>query len=366
VNDQVRPPCTRLVHVGAFCLSALACAGRAHAAFVPSGFQPINLGAFGADADYDPRRGVIYVSNPDRDEVAVVSVATRQVVDRIPVGDGPQGLDVSDDGRFLYVALDPGAAVSRVDLNTRQHDLIDVELPLGTTHAFDVVEGRPGRVYVTGAASSSGYSYVLMINTTAGDQITRVASDRVIRGAPFAFASPGRDALYVREDFSPNSLYKLDIRDERAPIVAENPFSSLNSTRMLDISPDGSLIYLLGGQVLSSDTLSEIGRLGPGVPTVSEDGSLVYMVVGDHVDVYDATTRLKEGEFPLGPIVGLIRKVDLLPGDAGMYVLEANTLYLSGVPEPTAALVLAIGLPAMLLRPRRANGRSRAVPYAAR
>jgi YVTN family beta-propeller protein len=51
------------------------------------------------------KRPLVYVSNEDGGDVAIVDPTTAQVIARIPVGKRPRGIKVSPDGKLLYVAL---------------------------------------------------------------------------------------------------------------------------------------------------------------------------------------------------------------------------------------------------------------------
>ena len=66
----------------------------------------------------------LFVSQFGTDEVLVLDTITRNVVSQISVGDGPSGLAVTPDGRFLYVANSINipnqqfGTVSKIDLST--------------------------------------------------------------------------------------------------------------------------------------------------------------------------------------------------------------------------------------------------------
>src|SRR5205807_1842585 len=83
------------------------------------------------DLVYDRRRGKIYASVPSQggavpprsgapgNTVTVIDPITATIGPSIFVGSEPGKLALSDDGRYLYVALDGAAAVRRIDLDTQ-------------------------------------------------------------------------------------------------------------------------------------------------------------------------------------------------------------------------------------------------------
>jgi YVTN family beta-propeller protein len=50
------------------------------------------------------RAGKVFVSNPDSKTISVIDMRTQAVVNTLPAGEGPVGIDASPDGRWLLVA----------------------------------------------------------------------------------------------------------------------------------------------------------------------------------------------------------------------------------------------------------------------
>jgi DNA-binding beta-propeller fold protein YncE len=76
-----------------------------------------------SDLAFDPVSGQIYASMPSSagllgNSVVAIDPATANIGRFEPVGSEPGKLAVSDDGRFLYAALQGAAAVRRVNLTT--------------------------------------------------------------------------------------------------------------------------------------------------------------------------------------------------------------------------------------------------------
>ncbi len=252
------------------------------------------LGDLGADMEVDAARRRLYVSVPSRNQIVVMSTGTYEVIDRITVGPEPRGIDISFDGSLLFVALDGASSVAFLDLETFNFSQVVIGEELGSPRTWDVIEGRPGRVFVSANAGPFGFSYIVMINRHANNTATRVADGRIIWGRPVFAGSPDRAALYVGEG---NSPYKLDIFESpfsgptTGRIILEDDHGSVSGTDKLAVSPDGNIIYTGSGQALRTGSFIQVGRVGAGVPRVSDDGSLVYVAQApDTISVYETVT----------------------------------------------------------------------------
>ena len=294
---------------------------------------------------------MIYVSIPDRNEIAFVSTASHEVVDRVFVGSRPLGIDLSRDRSRLFIALNQAAAVSVLDLESKSVSEIIVGGSNGTDNSliYDVVESPSGTLFVSASPGSGGTAGIAKVDLLNGNAVSRVANNRIIRASPTFLKSPGDEVLYLGEGFNPNSLYKLDITQPTAPIILEDDHGTVSGTNAMDISPDGSRIYLSSGQVLRSDSFLQAGRIGSGTPSVSSDGSIVLVgvsqgIFGDpsKIDVYNANTFLLEDTISIPSDPASIDHLDFLTSngmDFGFALLRDNNLYISMIPEPNSLLV---------------------------
>ena len=278
----------------------------------------------------DDERGQIYVSKRYWSEVAIVSTSNLQVTGTIHFnifGDA-RGLALSSDGNTLYVALYGAGAVAAVDLTTHEVTEIDIGAELNDGRTYDVIEAQPDILLVT--AYSTGLAYAVKVDRGNEDIASRVASNKVIRGNPTLARDPDGAFAYVGEDFSPNSLYKLDLSQNDYPIILEDDHGEVSGTSRIEVSPDGSRIYLLSGQVLSTETFDQIGSTGIGIPKISLDGSICYVGNWDGaIDIYDTTTFHLVSSVPFPGSVSRL----LLSGDGNtMYVLDNDQIL--GVPLP--------------------------------
>jgi hypothetical protein len=106
----------------------------------------------GIEATYlvaDPKRNRIYAAmagtfNKPGSEVAIIDPEATAVIGSIPVGQSPGVMAISDDARYLYIAIDGFGAIRRVDLDTGIPDLTIPLSPRGS-QALDlaVMPGAP-------------------------------------------------------------------------------------------------------------------------------------------------------------------------------------------------------------------------------
>jgi hypothetical protein len=277
----------------------------------------------------DTERDRLYASLPDLNSVAVVSTSSFEVIDEVIVGSRPQGIALSLDGSVLYSALNGAGAVAVLDLSTQEVTEIDVGTELGDARTYDVIEAKENTVLVTSNPSSSGFAYVVKIDRAGGNAAGRVAGNRIIRSRPTLARDPAGTFAYVGTGFSPNSLYKLDLNVASCPIVLEDDHGSVSGTDRIEVSPDGSRIYLRSGQVLHSGSFNQAGSIGSGVPELNEDGTLCYVGTGSTINIYDTVTFLQVGSIPVPEAVD---HLILFEDGTGLYMLADDVIY--GIPLP--------------------------------
>jgi DNA-binding beta-propeller fold protein YncE len=91
------------------------------------------------DVAYSPSTDRLYVSvangaTQHANSIAIINARTKQIEGTIAVGRQPRKLALSDDYRFLYVAVDDGLKVQRVDLRAAR---VDLDIPLNTSFGID-------------------------------------------------------------------------------------------------------------------------------------------------------------------------------------------------------------------------------------
>ncbi|QBB70137.1 hypothetical protein ELE36_07025 [Pseudolysobacter antarcticus] len=259
----------------------------------------VNFTSAPGAARYDPVRSVIYVSIPGAKQIAVVDLHTYAVSKTIDTpGDMPRGLDLSADSETLYAALSQSGSVLVYKTQGETFSSVGIGTQLGSTYTWDIAETSPGVVFASAGEGDGGLSYIarLDLNTMTA---TRVANNQIIRASPIFGKDPTGNALYIGEGFFPNSLYKLDITQDLAPISMTAPFDSLvNIDISIAVSPDGQKLVLGGGEVVRASELTEDGYVGPGVAVYSKDGASIASAYGNAplaIHRFD-TARLDEME----------------------------------------------------------------------
>ena len=203
-----------------------------------------------------------YISLPEAGEIQVIDLTDMTVVRTLVTGGTPRGLALSQDGRSLYVAMQDDGAVAVITLPDNGIDFIDVLAAAEDPTTWDVIEPVPGKVLVS---TNGGLAHIALIERGDTNQVSRVASERIIRGRPLLAQSPTGRYVYIGEGFHPNSLYTLDTTITGMPIVLEDDHGAVSGTPdHLEISADGTRIYTGSGQVLSSETFAELGLIAPG------------------------------------------------------------------------------------------------------
>jgi YVTN family beta-propeller protein len=147
------------------------------------------VGPWGVAASYDevastPR---VYVANHLADSIAVITNGGVEIIESAKVGDGPLGLALTPDGRYLIVALyyDDAVAVIDTDSLSRETTLSVGDAPWGVA-----VGGDGAYAYVT----NSGSDTVSVIDTTTWSVVATYATG----DEPLGVAAPvNGDYAYV-------------------------------------------------------------------------------------------------------------------------------------------------------------------------
>ncbi|MGJ8654786.1 MAG: thrombospondin type 3 repeat-containing protein [Opitutaceae bacterium] len=296
----------------------------------------VPLGGDAHEMVYDEVRQRFYVSVPSLNEVVIVSTAPFSIAGSIPFGSAPRGIDLSHDGTRLFVALNGAGAVGVVDLSDNSVSTIPIGTELGDPRTWDVIEAQPDRLFVSSNPGSSGFAWIVQVRLDQGNAATRVANGQIIRAAPIFAVDAVADFLYVGSGFSPNSLYKLDLSQDTAPEVLEDNHGSVSGTSQLALSPDGSAIHLLSGQVLNTSDFTQNADLATGIARYGIAPGIFYLAESPTtnassitVSTYDTTTYVQTNSFTVPCTVerfGLFRDFFILDGDAGFLFLYNDTI----------------------------------------
>ena len=247
------------------------------------------LGAPGGDLLSDNARAKIYVTIPDRNELLILRAHTLEVDRRVTLGSRPTNISFSLDHEELLIALSASGEVQILDLDTFESSRIFVAPQLQVSNVGNVVETSPGILFAGGGYPTN--RSLVRIDRGAGT-VGALPFFGSLWGSVDLIADPAHGFLYAGSGESSGSdIYKFNTADPATPLVAEDQHATLYGTNIMSLSPDGSRLYLTTGQVVETDTLTEIGRIGFGTPWAADNG--VDVVVGRDdgtVLIYSAET----------------------------------------------------------------------------
>ena len=218
----------------------------------------------------DETRGWIYGSDPTGAKVDVISISTLQLVKSFSLpGTSPHGIALSPDGSELAVAnYDPADEFNPPPVVRGSIIFIDPDTGITVTlvpnsyyldynRPWDVVYGRPGRLYSSGNPGGGGLDHIHAIDTTTHSEINRSPFLPVIRSAPLLQISPDFNTLYVSEA---TKFYSFDVSTDDPPSpLAETPSYAAASTSFA-VSPDGTKLFDDSGEVWDASLNARIGR----------------------------------------------------------------------------------------------------------
>ncbi len=231
----------------------------------------LNLFGKGHDTEVDSVNQRLFVSIPERQEIAVIDLGSLELVQRISTPGKPRGMSVSLDGTRLFVALYEANSVLVMQLDDLSMQTIALGTATGAPYTNDVVEAQEGRLIVTTGSSSRSRAVQVMLGTP--NTVSRIASDRAIQTSPTVVAGPNGDFAYIF-DFG---IYKLDLSDPDAPIIAFSPAAGSGADMLLNA--DGTLLALGDGEVLQTGPMTEDSkRRNKGGLGASQNPALYYVI----------------------------------------------------------------------------------------
>jgi uncharacterized protein (TIGR03437 family) len=217
---------------------------------------------------FDKNRGLLWVSVPSSqarygNSVVSIDPMTGALGQPIFVGSEPGKLVISDDGQYLYVALNSAAAIRRVDLVAQQADL---QFSLGGDGFF-------GSMYPEDMAVMPGNSRVIAVSRRypgvsprhAGvavfdDGVIRKNTTQVHTGSDRIEWSASPGIVYGYNNETTEFGFRILTVDENGIQESKNygssPIGGFNS----DIKFEGGRIYATSGAVLNPGTGTLFGR----------------------------------------------------------------------------------------------------------
>src|SRR5215471_4261935 len=223
--------------------------------------QPISVHLNAADVVYSPVTDRLFASvvsgaNRYPSSIAVIDPHDGSVVKSIQVDGNPGTMALSDDGRYLYVALD-GLRVIRINALKNRSD-IEFQInpwpvlnpcPNPSLGRIQVMPGHPETVAVPILCND----YALTNGVALFDN--GIMRPRVTPWAQGIFALAFESADTIWADSS-NNLYKITVSEDGLTVAADYPSTPGNG----DIVVSNGLLYTTNGKVIDPNNLVSKGR----------------------------------------------------------------------------------------------------------
>ncbi|MEX0800810.1 MAG: beta-propeller fold lactonase family protein [Dehalococcoidia bacterium] len=193
-----------------------------------------------------------YISNTSSDDVWVVDLDAQAVVDVVPVGDDPRGIDIAPDNSNVYVANRFDDTVSVIDTTTNTvADTIDLgaSVLVTATEPYDVVVSPDNAflyIAMKNGGSENGDGTVAVAELPSGDVIAEEILDSAASPEGIV-VTPDGNKVYVA---ARGAMYVVDVSDPANPSFTG---TSGVAERELVVSPDGEWVYADNNAVRTSD-----------------------------------------------------------------------------------------------------------------
>ncbi len=272
------------------CVVAVAPASARRASAVPS----VQIGDAPDAVAVSPNGRYAFVNSTSDDLVSVVRIATRRLVGFVPVGDVPQDIAFNRAGTLAFVVNEGSDDVSVIDVATRE-----------VVRTVAVGE-QPIAVTVAGAAGRTAYVANLHDNTVSVfDENAEVVQKtiEVVQEPVAVAATRGGNRVYVASG-NDGSVDVIRTADDtvarRVTPAAPNPANALAVARRSGVVVEAGLA---GTSLLSGRT----SAFGPTVPAAYPPGNPSGVAItpgGRYALVVNAG-------FPEQPVPGVLQTIDL-------------------------------------------------------
>jgi hypothetical protein len=277
--------------------------------------DPVVLDLIAGDLVYDPLRALIYASipsaqQPEGNSVAAISPISGAVEALVPLDGEPSLLAVSDDSRFLYVAIDAtshlpidsGFAIVRIPLATM---IPGLQFPISHTTwewsfpAFDVAV-MPGNASVIAVSAHYGPNHQGIV--VYDDGVPGLYVPEWWVGPVHIEWSSAPDTLYAME--GEHQEFATFLVSPSGTQFASSVVSGLMIDRTSDMEFDHHRIVATTGRMIDPAARTVIGDFpasGPVEPDLANEK--VFFIVGSEIQAYGTGTFTEAGSVPL-PVEG--------------------------------------------------------------
>jgi YVTN family beta-propeller protein len=262
--------------------------------------SPIPVGDEPEAIAITPDGKTVYAVNNESESVSAIDTGTNRVVSTIRVGDRPTAIAITPDGKTAYVVNFESATVSVID--TRTNQVVGAPIPVGS---------RPSAIAI---APDGKLAYVASGNAEGAVATIDTATNRVVgmpitvEPSPSAIAiTPDGKIAYVTHGVVAGAVSVIDIQTRAVgtPIAVERAPSAIA------ITPDGKVAYVVNAQtqnvsVIDTRMNQVVGSpipvgLNPTAIAITPDGRTAYVPFGNSLSVID--TRINQavgGPIPVG------------------------------------------------------------------
>ncbi|HEV2372232.1 MAG TPA: Calx-beta domain-containing protein [Streptosporangiaceae bacterium] len=205
----------------------------------------------------NPSSTTAYLTVPGKNEVAVLNLRTGTYGKPIPVGSDPHGIDITPDGKTLYVCDSGGQTISKVDTATRTVTTITTPPGLLNDTPYSIAIMNNGNALYSTTFAGSGFGanvYNLNLTTDASTVVTAIS--------PVTEATPlSRSADYstVGAVLGDDSGGPFDIYTAATGNVVSGSLNNFISSSSLN--GNGSTVLVDGRYVIDAATGSLLGTI---------------------------------------------------------------------------------------------------------
>lgn len=272
------------------------------------------------DLVYDRFTDMIYASVPSRagaigNAIASINPHTGAIGKSVFVGSEPGNLAISDDGQFLYVALDGASSIRRFNIATMTPE---IEFPLGEAQYFGLrsageIKVVPGNAHTIAVSLRySGTSPAFAGVAIFDDGVKRPKETPDHTGADEMTFSDSPSILYGQDTEDTGADFFVMTLDESGVSITydSGPYGGPFGEFGAGIQFDGGLIYATSGQVYDPVAMRLVGTFGKsGLVAPDSAAQRVFFLPNDFeanatVSVFDQETFLPVGSFEIPGISG--------------------------------------------------------------
>jgi uncharacterized protein (TIGR03437 family) len=233
-----------------------------------------------------PDGAFAYVANCGGD-VFVIDTSTNKVATKFPAGACPTGVAITPDGARAYVTLTNANAVAVIDTSS---NTVMTKIPVGAAPSGIAITPDGTRAYLTNVGAMASGSSISVIDTSSNTVAATVSLGNV--GSVAVAITPDGTRAYVA-----NALGSVSVIDTSSNTVADKlTVANVGDSPVgLAITPDGAHAYVLtfgpdgnGPAVVidtSTNTIVDMVSVGTG-PTgvaISPDGTRAYVTIATNV-----------------------------------------------------------------------------------